>query len=179
MEKPLEGVKIDAIIGLGNPGPKYKNHRHNIGFRVVDALAEQYGATWSEHKDMLYADVRLGDRAVILIKPQTFMNLSGRVVPYLLKKGIRTKNILVVHDELEVPFGKLKMRVGGSHRGHNGLRSIIETCGVNFARLRFGISRPERKEDVDTYVVSDFVEKPEEIEQLIADAVTMIEALFV
>jgi PTH1 family peptidyl-tRNA hydrolase len=98
-------------------------------------------------------------------------------VPFLLKKGIEPENILVVHDELEQPFGKLSFKVGGSARGHNGLRSIIEVCGQDFARLRFGIGRPENKEDVGNYVLQNFSEDQEEIDQLIDDAVDMIEEL--
>ena len=103
------------------------------------------------------------------------MNSSGKVIPSLLKQGIKAENLLVVHDELEKPFGKIEFRTGGSHRGHNGLRSIIEFCGADFMRLRFGIGRPESKEEVAQYVLSNFFEPTAELEKMIDKAVTMIE----
>lgn len=166
---------ILAVIGLGNPGPKYLGNRHNIGFLVVDALADRHNASW-QHKDIMdLATIRVNDKNIVLIKPQTFMNRSGGVLPFLNKQGIKNQNILVVHDELEYPFGKIKIRFGGSARGHNGLRSIIDQAGKEFARLRFGIGRPERKEDVSKYVLEDFSEPPEELGALIEQAVDEIE----
>lgn len=114
-------------------------------------------------------------KKILLIKPQTFMNASGKVIPALLKQGIKAENILVVHDELEQPFGNLKMRVGGSARGHNGLKSIIAACGDQFARLRFGIGRPPLKEDVPNYVLEKFKENAEDIEHLLHKAVLLLE----
>ncbi|HRN78464.1 MAG TPA: aminoacyl-tRNA hydrolase [Candidatus Dependentiae bacterium] len=175
----LADVEIKAIIGLGNPGPKFFYQRHNIGFRVLDKLAMHYDATWQAREHMEYANISINGHQVILIKPQTFMNSSGKVIPFLLKKGIEAQHILVVHDELEQPFGKLSFKIGGSAKGHNGLRSIMEFCGQDFARLRFGIGRPERKEDVGNYVLQNFSEDPAEIDQLINDAVRMIEELYV
>ena len=155
---PLSPLTIKAIIGLGNPGPKYHNHRHNIGFRVLDALAERHGGSWQTKDNAEIAQVMINNQRVLLIKPLTFMNDSGRVIPPLLKQGIKAENILVVHDELEKPFGNIGIRIGGSAKGHNGLRSIIGVCGPDFARLRFGIGRPDHKEDVPNYVLSNFVE---------------------
>ena len=166
---------IRAIIGLGNPGVKYRNNRHNIGFRIVDALVQRYTGLWQIKELMEIATIMIGEHKLLLVKPQTFMNSSGKVVPFLNKQGIKAENILVVHDELEVPFGKLKLRFGGSARGHNGLRSIIDYCGKDFARLRFGIGRPERKEMVGDYVLQNFSEDPAAIKQLIDQAVDMIE----
>ena len=91
------------------------------------------------------ATIRIGDHAVLRVKPQTFMNDSGNVIPALRKKGITCNDILVVHDELELPFGTVKTKMGGSAKGHNGLRSIIGQCGADFARLRCGIGRPEER----------------------------------
>lgn len=172
------GGEIKAIIGLGNPGSGYYRHRHSIGFRVVDALAKKLGAQWRERDDMLLAEVQLGGHKVLLVKPQTFMNNSGKVIPYLTKQGIEAKNILVVHDELELPFGEIKFKLGGSHKGHNGLKSIIASCGPDFARLRFGIGRPEDKAQVADYVLQNFSEGADEIGRLIEKAVGMIEELF-
>ena len=166
--------QIKAIIGLGNPGAAYYKTRHSIGFRVVDELAHMYDGNWRHRDEMETADVIIDNKKVILVKPQTFMNSSGRVIPFLIKQGIRPENVLVVHDELEMPFGKIAIRKGGSARGHNGLRSIIEACGPDFYRLRFGVARPERKEDVGNYVLQPFSQKPEDVEYAIENAVKMI-----
>lgn len=174
----IGGAEIKAIIGLGNPGSGYYRHRHSIGFRVVDALAKKLGAQWRERENMLLAEVQLGGHKVLLIKPQTFMNNSGKVISFLIKQGIEAKNILVVHDELELPFGDIKFKVGGSHKGHNGLKSIIAVCGPEFVRLRFGIGRPEDKAQVADYVLQNFSENADEIGRLIEKAVQRLEELF-
>jgi len=168
-------LDIKAIIGLGNPGPNYYYTRHNIGFRVLDELAKAYGISWQTKDNQEIASLLKDGKKILLIKPQTFMNSSGKVIPSLLKQGIKAENILVVHDELEQPFGNLKIRVGGSARGHNGLKSIIAACGDQFARLRFGIGRPTFKEDVPNYVLEKFKENPDDLEHLIQKAVHMIE----
>ena len=174
METKLE-APILAIIGLGNPGQKYHANRHNIGFQIVDAIAQNYGGQWQNKELMDIATIMINDKKVLLVKPQTFMNQSGKVLPYLNKQGIKSENILVVHDELEYPFGKVKIRFGGSARGHNGLRSIIEHCGKDFARLRFGIGRPEDKRMVGSYVLQDFSEDLSEIDQQIDRSIDLIE----
>lgn len=168
-------LDIKAIIGLGNPGPNYYYTRHNIGFRVLDALAESYGLSWQTKDHAEHATMLKDGKKIILIKPQTFMNSSGKVIPGLLKQGIKAENILVIHDELEQPFGALKMRVGGSARGHNGLKSIIAACGDQFARLRFGIGRPALKDDVPDYVLEKFSESTSEIDRLIQQAVQVVD----
>lgn len=167
---------IKAIIGLGNPGPKYHSTRHNIGFLVLDALCDRYSGSWQSRDNMELASITINDHKILLIKPQTFMNASGAVIPYLLKQGIKAENILVVHDELEMPFGKLRIKNGGSARGHNGLRSIIERVGADFPRLSFGISRPEQREMVGDYVLQNFSEKPTDLQQSIDAAVALIES---
>jgi len=169
-------LDIKAIIGLGNSGPKYERTRHNIGFRIVDQLAQRYGSSWQKKGIMEIAPIMIGDTKILLVKPQTFMNNSGNVIPLLAKQGIKAENILVVHDELEKPFGNLSFRIGGSARGHNGLRSLIQACGPDFARLRFGIGRPEQKEEVGDYVLRNFLPaEQQELERLIDDAADMIE----
>ncbi len=168
------GKTIKAIVGLGNIGPKYDRTRHNIGFKVVDELADQYGGSWSKKDLVEVATITLHDKPVLLLKPQTFMNSSGKVMPFLQKKGIKPEEILVVHDELEKPFGALATRLGGSHRGHNGLRSIIEFVGADFWRLRFGIGRPEDKSEVADYVLAPFTEKQEDITRLIHESISLI-----
>lgn len=167
--------QIKAIIGLGNPGPRFSFTRHNAGFLVLDALADRYYGTWQEKGPMEIADITIADQRLLLIKPQTFMNESGKVIPLLLKQGIKSENILVVHDELEKPFGTLAFKEGGSHRGHNGLRSIIGVCGPEFKRLRFGIGRPERKEDVADYVLQKFDAPENQVHEQVDQAVDMIE----
>jgi PTH1 family peptidyl-tRNA hydrolase len=165
---------IKAIIGLGNPGPVHFFQRHNIGFRILDALAETYACTWTHKSIMDLATISINNHSLLLIKPQTFMNSSGKIVPFLLKQGINSEEILVIHDELEKPFGNISFKKGGSHKGHNGLKSIIEQCGVDFLRLRFGIGRPTHKEQVPAYVLHNFDQRTEIVEPLIIKAVQMI-----
>lgn len=169
---------IRVIIGLGNPGKKFENTRHNIGFKIVDALADRYHASWQEKQSMHIAMITIGGKQVYLVKPQTFMNSSGQVIPFFTKQGIKAENILVVHDELEIPFGQIKFRIGGSARGHNGLKSIIAACGDGFCRVRFGIDRPAEKAEVPDYVLKPFTEPQENIARAIEAATTTIVALF-
>jgi len=173
--KDMPDKTIKAVIGLGNPGPRYYNTRHSIGFRIIDELAQRHGGMWEQKGEMELASINLGGKKCTLIKPQTYMNASGRIIPALLKKGIRAENILVVHDELELPFGVLRFKDGGSHRGHNGLRSIIEACGKEFLRLRFGTDRPEQREEVPHYVLEKFDQPEDEIAKRIEAAADMIE----
>ncbi len=165
---------IKVIIGLGNPGQSFYYHRHSIGFRILDALAEKYGAHWQEKATMQLTQVPLGDGNVYLVKPQTYMNNSGDVLSFFIKKAIKAEDILVVHDELEIPFGKVTLKQGGSAHGHNGLKSIISVIGDNFFRLRVGIGRPEHKEDVPEYVLSNFLEGEPQVTEVIQKAVALI-----
>ncbi|HSC25604.1 MAG TPA: aminoacyl-tRNA hydrolase [Candidatus Babeliales bacterium] len=168
---------IKIIIGLGNPGKQYYHNRHNIGFLILDKLASEYNLVWQKKSDYESAELKLKNEKITLIKPHTFMNNSGKIIPSLLKQGIKPENILVVHDELEKPFGKVELKFGGSHHGHNGLRSIIEFCGKDFMRLRFGIGRPQHKNDVPQYVLSNFNENIIDIEQIIDQAIVIIKEL--
>ena len=118
-------LDIKAIIGLGNPGPKYYHNRHNVGFQILDTLAATHNLIWQTKENMELAVLTVGDKRIIHLKPQTFMNDSGKVIPFLLKQGIKAENILVIHDELEQPFGAIKIRIGGSAHGHNGLKSTL------------------------------------------------------
>lgn len=175
MEPKFESINIRAIIGLGNPGKKYQNHRHSIGFRVLDELASRLGGQWHSTDTMEYAAVRHNNQEVYLIKPLTFMNDSGRVVPWLQKKGIKSEQVLVVHDELEKKFGQLVFKFGGSHKGHNGLRSLMGAMGADFWRLKFGIDRPSDRTEVPTYVLSDFSRQEEvQIPLLVEESVAVI-----
>ena len=123
-------MDIQAIIGLGNPGPAYYYHRHSIGFRVLDELAKAYSTQWASRDIMETATIVIDNKKVLLVKPQTYMNTSGRVIPHLAKQGIKAESILVVHDELEMPFGKIAFKVGGSARGHNGLNHLFKPAEI-------------------------------------------------
>ncbi len=167
-------VSIKAIIGLGNPGDRYYKTRHSIGYRIIDTLVKQCGEQWHDRGTLQTAEIMVHDRPIIAVKSNTFMNDSGKVIPYLLKKGIKAEEILVIHDELEKPFGTMNVKVGGSHRGHNGLRSIMGLCGDGFYRLRIGIGRPEDKEEVPTYVLAPFEKQENEVKQVIDTAVEFL-----
>jgi peptidyl-tRNA hydrolase, PTH1 family len=168
---------IKAIIGLGNPGPSYYRTRHNIGFRVLDTLAQIHTAQWRSRDNSECTEIIFNDTRILLIKPTTFMNNSGHIIPFLRKQGIDAEHILVVHDELEKPFGNVTSRSGGSARGHNGLKSIITACGENFMRIRCGIGRPENRDDVPTYVLSQFSEGESAVENMIEKALQLIEQI--
>lgn len=173
----LKDKRIQAIIGLGNPGPKHYYQRHNIGFRVLDMLADMHGATWHTKGESEQASIIINGQKLLLIKPQTFMNTSGRVIPSLIKQGIKAENIVVVHDELEVPFGMVKYKFGGSHKGHNGLRSIIGVCGADFGRIRCGIGRPQTADEVPVYVLHNFSESEVAVTALLMRALELIESI--
>jgi PTH1 family peptidyl-tRNA hydrolase len=178
-----QNLPLKAIIGLGNPGEQYYYTRHSIGFRVVDAFAQAHHISWKSAELMEWAELpffaHTGRAHIYLIKPTTFMNSSGKVIPWLQKKGIVAEQILVIHDELEKKFGSLMIKQGGSPRGHNGLRSIIQVIGENFWRLRFGIGRPDDSENIAHYVLSQFTRLEEEqLIMLLMDAVREIENYF-
>ena len=154
------------VVGLGNPEPQYAGHRHNVGFMVLDRLADEHRVALSRSKFKgVYGTGSIGPVPVALLKPMTFMNLSGQsVVPAARFFGVAPARILVIHDELDLPFGRLRLKVGGGHAGHNGLRSICADLGSHdYVRLRVGIGRPQ-KGSVSRYVLSDFA--GEEIEWL-------------
>ncbi|HEX3568702.1 MAG TPA: aminoacyl-tRNA hydrolase [Candidatus Saccharimonadales bacterium] len=145
------------IVGLGNIGREYDNTRHNVGFACVDAFAEANDFdAWIEKKDLKchFTSHMLGNTRVILIKPTTFMNLSGEAVQAVASfYKIPLENVTVVHDEIDIPFGQIRMRIGGSSAGHNGLKSIIQHMSEGFGRVRIGIG-PKKPEQMDT---ADFV----------------------
>ena len=152
------------IAGLGNPGPKYAATRHNIGFAVVDGLAAQVGSKLARHKRAmaLAAEGRLGPpgagEQVVLVEPLSFMNESGGPVKALMGfYGVDAANLVVVHDELDLPLGSLRIKRGGGDNGHNGLRSIRSSLGSgDFFRVRVGIGRPPGRQDPADYVLSGF-----------------------
>ena len=146
------------IVGLGNPDPCHQGNRHNVGFMVVDKLADDARISLTRKKfGGVYGKGPLGDGSAVLLKPLTYMNLSGRsVAPAARFFDFAPEEVLVVHDELDLPFGTIRLKVGGGHAGHNGLRSIQAELGTNaFHRLRVGIGRPERG-SVSHFVLSDF-----------------------
>ena len=151
-------MPIKLIAGLGNPGPQYVNTRHNAGFWFVDALAEHYDVQLQTKAKFhgLIAKITVNDNDCWLLQPMTYMNLSGKAVATMAKfHNITTAEILVVHDELDFAAGTIKLKHGGGHGGHNGLRSIIESLGSkDFYRLRIGIDHPGDKRAVTDYVLS-------------------------
>jgi len=148
---------LKAIIGLGNPGAKYRGTRHNVGFAVLDELAARRRVTFdSSPVDALVARVR-GDSPVLLAKPVTFVNLSGEAVSALLRYyKIEVGDLLVIVDEVQLPLGKLRARARGSAGGHNGLKSIVAHLGEDFARLRIGVGRGDPRRDLADHVLARF-----------------------
>ncbi|MCA0927815.1 aminoacyl-tRNA hydrolase [Ruegeria profundi] len=149
---------MKLFVGLGNPGAKYARNRHNIGFLAVDRIAEDHGfGPWKSKFQAELAEGRLGGQKVLLIKPQTFMNRSGQSVGEAMRfYKLDSTDVTVFHDELDLAPGKVRVKAGGGHAGHNGLRSIHEHISPAYDRVRLGIGHPGRKELVSPYVLSDF-----------------------
>ena len=162
MAEPLSSSVAEPllVVGLGNPGPQYAKTRHNIGFMVADVLAARIGATFKVHKKSgaEVATGRLGHRPVVLAKPRCFMNESGRQVGPLAKfYSIAVADLVVIHDELDIDFGKVRLKLGGGEGGHNGLRSIANALGSKeFQRVRIGIGRPPGRKDPAAFVLEPF-----------------------
>jgi PTH1 family peptidyl-tRNA hydrolase len=152
------------IVGLGNPGSQYANTRHNIGFIILDYLAKSQGVTFSDDRHGQVAEFKLKGKTFVLLKPNTFMNLSGKAVRYWMQQSkIEKENILVVLDDLSIDFGKLRIRMKGSDGGHNGLKSIQELIATQeYPRLRFGIGSDFAKGRQADYVLSPWKTKEEE-----------------
>ena len=172
------------IVGLGNPGPEYARHRHNIGFMVADLLAQRAGLRFSRHRrvaaDVAEGRLRIGGPRIVLVKPLTFMNLSGGPVAGLAQfYKVPVAQVIAVHDELDVPYEQLRIKQGGGEGGHNGLRSMSTSLGSkDYVRVRFGIGRPPGRQNPADFVLSDF--SPVERKELdffidrAADAVEMV-----
>ena len=158
------------IAGLGNIGPDYAQTRHNIGFMVLDAFAKTSNAVFEDRRYGFVAEMRLRNKSLLLLKPSTFMNLSGNAIRYWLQKEkIETENLLVVVDDLALPFGTLRLKSKGSDAGHNGLKHIQELIGQNYPRLRFGIGDDFPRGAQVNYVLDEFSDEekqklPERIE---------------
>ncbi len=151
------------IAGLGNPGPKYDRNRHNIGFMAVDEIVRRHSfAVWRARFQSLVAEGEIEGRKALAMKPMTFMNESGRAVGEALRfYKLSPPDVIVLHDELDLMLGKIRVKRGGGHAGHNGLRSIDAHIGDDFWRVRMGIGHPGDKEKVHGHVLSDFA-KPEQ-----------------
>lgn len=160
---------MKLIVGLGNPGDQYAKTRHNIGFRVLDSLQLDF------HKGFQGLYAKSGDQ--LYLKPQTFMNRSGdSVLAALSFHKIKPEDMIVIHDELDLPFGVVKLKKSGGHAGHNGLRDIMRLIGPDFNRIRMGIGKPEHKTQVADYVLSPFSASEEkQVSELIAEAVVILE----
>jgi PTH1 family peptidyl-tRNA hydrolase len=153
-------MPIAVIAGLGNPGSKYRNTRHNIGYALVDQLATKYGATW-KHEARFEAEVAViqhDKRKLMLLKPQTFMNASGRSLGTALRyRKLSAESLLVIYDDLTLDLGRIKLSVNGSAGGHNGIADILTQVGAGFARFRVGIgAKPHKEMDLADYVLSKF-----------------------
>ncbi|WP_067653134.1 aminoacyl-tRNA hydrolase [Nocardia harenae] len=180
MSEPAAGPAL--VAGLGNPGPEYERTRHNVGFLVADVLAERVGGRFAVHKksgaDLLQA--RLDGRQVLVAKPRSFMNVSGRPVAALARFfSVPPTEVVVVHDELDLPFGVVRVKRGGGEGGHNGLRSVSSALTTKeYLRVRVGIGRPPGRQDPADFVLKPFAaperkEVPVIVEQA-ADAVELL-----
>jgi len=148
---------MKLFIGLGNPGAKYSQNRHNIGFMVMDRIAETGFGPWKPKFQGLVSEGRIGGEKVILLKPATFMNLSGQSVGEAMRfYKLSPDDITVFHDELDLAPGKVRLKTGGGHAGHNGLRSLHQHIGPEYHRVRLGIGHPGHKDKVARYVLHDF-----------------------
>jgi PTH1 family peptidyl-tRNA hydrolase len=169
------------VVGLGNPGPEYAETRHNVGARVAGLLADRVGGRFSRHKAQ--ADVlegRLAGRPVVLARPRTYMNVTGGPVAGLLRYySVDPAELVVVHDDLDLPFGVVRLKRGGGEGGHNGLRSISASIGTkDYLRVRFGIGRPPGRQDPADFVLKRFsATERKEVEFAVDLAADAVEAL--
>ncbi|MBT1584850.1 aminoacyl-tRNA hydrolase [Curtobacterium flaccumfaciens] len=179
----MNGSSILVVVGLGNPGPDYAGNRHNVGQMVLDELVSRMGASFKKHKTPnQVAEGRLvpGGTRLVLAKPGSFMNTSGGPVSSVLGFYSATPaDLVVVHDELDLPFDTVRLKGNGGHGGHNGLRDIIKATGTNeFMRVRVGIGRPPGRQDPADYVLRDFsAAEKKTLPILLADAADAVEAI--
>ena len=176
-----QGSSLDLlVVGLGNPGREYARNRHNAGYLVVDELARRHGGTWRGKFSGQLAEIRLDGHKLALLKPETYMNESGRSVGAAARFfKLDPDAVLVIHDEGDFDLGRVELKVGGGSGGHNGLRSIAQHLGTpDFLRLRVGVGRPERGDPrpLADYVLSDF-QPHDDAETLVARAADAVETL--
>ena len=147
-------------VGLGNPGKQYELHRHNVGFMAIDSILEKYNIETGKEKFNGYHYIYSGtEQKIVFLKPQTYMNNSGRCVSATMNFfSIEPSSVIVWHDEIDLDKGKIKVKWGGGHGGHNGIRDIINHIGKDFCRIRIGIGRPKTKTEVTDHVLKDFDE---------------------
>lgn len=176
-----DGVERWLVAGLGNPGPEYDRTRHNVGFRVCDLLAERLGARFKSGKHNAFvAETRDGDVPLVLAKPLTYMNLVGNSIAPMAKYfKVPPARVVAVHDEIDLPLGDVRIKIGGGTAGHNGLRSLVSSLGTNeFLRVRVGVGRPPGRKEAADHVLAAFSKQEEkELPFLIdasADAVQLI-----
>jgi len=170
---------MKLIAGLGNPGPRYTDTRHNIGFIVVEELMRRVGGGESREKFKgVFSKVWIGQEGVILLRPMTFMNRSGESIrPAMDFFGISAADVVVIHDELDLPFGRVKVKEGGGHGGHNGLRSVNAHLGESYVRVRCGIGRPPHG-NVTNFVLGSFpAEEGAWVQDLIDSAADAVESI--
>lgn len=169
-----------VVVGLGNPGERYEDTRHNVGFMVLDELGRRLvGRRWERAGRSLLGVAKLGQADLLLVKPQAFMNRSGTAVRELLETEEPWPRLIVVHDDLDLPYGSLRIREGGGHGGHNGVRSILEQLGSGaFLRLKAGIGRPSEGEGVTEHVLSPFTaEERVALPDLLVQAADAVECI--
>lgn len=149
---------MQLIAGLGNPGPKHERQRHNIGFMAADEIIRRYDLPLRQSRHHSYvAEGTIAGEKIVLLKPKTYMNDSGRAVGSALRfLKLKPREVIVIHDELDLAPGKVRVKTGGGHAGHNGIRSIASHIGADFRRVRIGIGHPGDKAQVHSYVLSDF-----------------------
>lgn len=166
------------IVGLGNIGPEYENTRHNIGFMILDALAKASNVVFQDKRYGFVAETRVKNKSLILLKPSTFMNLSGNAIRYWMQKEkIEKENLLVVVDDLALPFGMLRLKGKGSDAGHNGLKHIQDLIGQNYPRLRFGIGNDFARGAQVDFVLDEFSdEEKKSLDSRIESAVEIIKS---
>lgn len=167
---------MTLVVGLGNPDLQYKNNRHNVGFMVIDALIDDQPSSEKITKTQFKGELFKAP-SMLLLKPSTYMNLSGESVR-AVDDYFKPDQIIVIHDDLDLPFGTLRFKIGGGHGGHNGLRSIDAHIGAEYIRVRIGIGKPAHKNDVAKYVLSDFSScQKEQLSSIISHVKKSIEAL--
>jgi len=169
------------IIGLGNPGKDYAKNRHNIGFMTADEIAGRYKfSAWSKKFRGQITEGKIGDEKVYLLKPQTYMNLSGESAAECARfYKIPPGNIIAIYDELDLPLGKLRVKCGGGNGGHNGLKSLDQYLGEDYWRVRIGIGHPGDKDKVSDYVLSDFSKQEKPLAERMVEEVAKYAALLV